>query len=126
MKKIICLFVLSLIVIVSFTSCQSDSETNQSKELLSGKYEKNINTDEFYSLVSINLNGDYTCSYSQEIVVDNDKINHTLSGEWKFNEDNNTLTLILIDAEDNTRHEEVGVVNLTNKTITFGDNEFKR
>ena len=126
MKNLIILFILSGIIIFSNISCQSDNESNRYKELLSGKYERNFNSADFNSNVTIFLKNDYTCSYTLEISADGDRISQTISGEWKFNEDNNTLTLILIDAEDNTRHEEMGVVNLTNKTIIFGNDEFKK
>ena len=126
MKNLIILFTLSLIFVASNISCQSDNESNQYKELLSGKYVRNISSADFNSNVYITLNNDYTCSYTQEISVDGDWISHTISGEWKYNGDSNTITLILIDADNNVRHEEVGVVNLESKIIAFGSDEFRR
>lgn len=127
MKNIARSLILAVVALLAMTSCSKEEKIPVNYgEVLSGNWKTTVQSDDYVSETAISLRSTYTYSYTQGITVDDVKITNILSGTWEYNEDDNTLTLILTDKDDSTQHRETGIVDLGNKTIMINNRIFTR
>lgn len=134
MNTIIKTFIAFCVSMFVMTSCSKDEiytnqEINPVDNLTSKTWKVEIDdtVEEYVSTVTIVLNRAHTYRYTQNIVCgdNNDVINITTDGNWEYNDDNKTISLVFTDKTDNIQYIEKGFVDFNTNTISIQNKKFK-